>query len=294
MNMKKSQFLRYFMLLFLWFVHLLPLKAQYIEGGIFLGGSNYIGDLSGTFMNFGATRPAGGVITRYHINDRFTLRGFAAYGTIWGADSLSSRQAHNARNLSFFSHVIEFSTGIEYNFIKFSYKRYAPRPFVPFVFASIGVFNYNPKTNYDGKVYELQPRGTEGQQTTEYNEKRKYDLTQFCIPFGFGVKKRLTDRLTLGIELGARYTFSNYLDDVGGTYANRNVVERFYGVEAGALSDRSGERNVQIVNGEPVQVPLFASGDRRSIKRFDINDFYFFSGITLTYRLKKSTQCPKF
>lgn len=292
--MKNHQFLKVFVLLFLLATSVSSAKAQYIEGGIFLGGTNYLGDLSGTFMNLGATRPAGGVIARYHINDRFTLRGFVGYGSIWGADSLSSKQAHQARNLSFYSHLIEFSTGVEYNLIKFSYKRYAPRPFVPFVFASIGVFNFNPKANLDGKEFELQPLGTEGQQTTEYNEKRKYDLTQFCIPFGVGVKKRLTDRLTLAIEVGARYTFTNYIDDVGGTYANRNVVDRFYGEEAGALSDRSGERNVQIVNGEATRVPLFASGDRRSNKRFDVNDFYFFGGITLTYRLKKNTQCPKF
>lgn len=292
--MKKSQFLKIFILLFVCNTSLNSAKAQYIEGGIFLGGSNYLGDLSGTSMNFGATRPAGGVIARYHINDRFTLRGFAGYGSIWGADSLSSKSEHNIRNLSFFSHVVEFSAGLEYNFIKFSYKRYAPRPFVPFVFASVGVFNFNPKTNYAGREFELQPRGTEGQQTTEYNEKRKYELTQFCIPFGFGVKKRLGDRLTLGVEVGARYTFTNYIDDVGGTYANRNVVERFYGVEAGALSDRSGERNVQVVNGQPTPIPLFVSGDRRSNKRFDVNDLYFFGGITLTYRLKKNTQCPKF
>jgi hypothetical protein len=271
------------------------LQAQFFEGGLLIGGSNYLGDLSGTSINLNTTRPAAGVLLRYHVNDRFTIKGFGGYGMIWGADSLSTKQVHLSRNLSFFTHIIEFSGHIEYNILKFSYKRYAPRPFVPYVFAGIGVFNFNPQTYYNGVVYELQPRATEGQGTTEYNDKTKYNLTQFCIPFGFGVKKRITDRLTLGVEVGARYTFTNYLDDVGGTYAYARVVERAYGDIAGALSDRSIEKNFILdENGNRIPVPLFTEGMARSKKRFDINDIYIFTGLTVTFRLKKNVQCPTF
>ncbi len=286
MNVKNKLINLFYILLFAAILPSNALNAQFFEGGLLLGGSNYIGDLSGKVMNIGTTRPAAGILLRYNINQRFTVKGFMGYGRILGADSLSTVEYHKKRNLSFYSDVWEFSAQMEFNILPYSFKRYAKKPFVPYVFVGIGVFNFNPTATYQGKNYELQPLGTEGQGTTQYNDREKYMLTQFCIPFGLGVKKRVSDRWTVGLEIGARYTFTNYLDDVGGTYANQQIVSRGNGEIAGILSDRSAEQT----GGDP----LFKEGDSRSNKSIDVNDIYFFGGISVTFRLKKKLQCPSF
>jgi hypothetical protein len=270
--------------------------SQYVEGGIMLGGSNYLGDLSGTMMNFGLTKPSGGVLIRYNINDKFTAKAYLGYGRIAGADSLSSKDAHKLRNLSFYTDIFEASLQMEYNLIPYSFKYNARRPWVPYVFFGVGLFNYNPKTFYNGEVYELQPLATEGQETTQYNDKERYNLTQFVVPFGFGIKKRIHDRWSIGAELGFRYTFTNYLDDVGGTYANLQVLERGKGPLSAILSDRSAEKNMVFDPEKNATVPvaLFAENAPRSNKKYDVNDIYVFVGINITYRLKRPILCPNF
>lgn len=267
---------------------------MFLEGGLLVGGSNYIGDLSGTSINASLTRPSAGVLVRYNLSERFSAKGFMGYGRIAGADSLSSNTYHKTRNLSFFTDIYEISIQMEYNFLPYSYKYYDKKQFVPYVFVGIGLFNYNPKTSYQNNIIELQPLGTEGQGTTEYNDRQKYALTQFCIPFGFGVKKRVADRWTIGFELGFRYTMTNYLDDVGGIYPNVRTVQRGSGITAGILSDRSDEKNIQIgPGGELIYSPKFSEGDKRSNKRFEINDIYIFAGLSVTFRFRKNVVCPK-
>ena len=108
------------------------------------------------------------------------------------------------------------------------------------------------------------------------------------MPIGFGFKKKLTKRLSMGFELGARYAFTNYLDDIGGTYADSRVVGRSNGDAAAKLSDRSWELT-------PDGRPLFIDGDKRSIKKIDIADIYFMGGITFTYIFPNAgMRCPRF
>jgi len=274
---------------------MLPLRAQmFLEGGLMAGGSNYIGDLSGTTINASLTRPSAGILVRYNLSERFSAKGFMGYGRIAGADSLSSNSFQKTRNLSFYTDIYEISVHMEYNFLPYSYKYYDKKQFVPYVFVGIGLFNYNPKTIYQNNVIELQPLGTEGQGTTEYNDREKYALTQFCIPFGVGVKKRVADRWTVGFELGFRYAMTNYLDDVGGIYPNVRTVQRGNGIYAGILSDRSDEKNIQFgPDGELIYSPKFSEGDKRSNKSWEINDIYIFAGLNVTFRFRKNVVCPK-
>jgi hypothetical protein len=262
-------------------------QAQSLEGGILLGCSNYNGDLSGTLIDFSQTKASGGILIRYNIDQRWTLKGYFGYGRISGADSLSTSNAYNhKRNLSFYTDIFEVSGQFEYNLIRVDNRYYSKRPWVPYVFAGLGIYNFNPKALLAGKEYELQPLSTEGQGTTQYNDLQKYALTQVCMPIGIGVKKKIALRWTIGAEIGVRYTFTNYLDDVGGIYANNNVIGKSTGEIAAQLADRSSANN----GG----VPQFAEGDKRSNKKFKVNDMYIFSGITLTFKLKGKTHCPRF
>jgi hypothetical protein len=264
-------------------------SAQGIELGLLLGASNYMGDLSNDGIVLGETHPAAGIFGRYNLGEKWALKGYVGYGRISGTDQNANTDLKKSRNLSFYTDLYEASLQLEFNLVRNSV-RYSQnyKRIVPYVFVGIGVFNYNPKADLNGSTFELQPLGTEGQGTTNYNDRSKYGLTQPVIPFGIGFRKKLSQRWSIGVELGARYTFTNYLDDIGGTYAEARVVGRAYGANAQLLSDRSWELT-------PDGSTLFKEGDPRSIKKIDMNDLYFTGGITLTYIFPNTgMRCPRF
>jgi hypothetical protein len=274
--------------LYLSFMPLAAAFSQGIEVGLFLGGSNYFGDLSNDGVMLDKTHPAAAIIGRYNLGEKWAAKGFVGYGQISGDDKNANTAVKKSRNLSFYSNVIEVSAQLEYNLIRNNYRYTQTRKVIPYLFAGIGIFNYNPKTKLMGEEVELMPLGTEGQGTTTYNDRQKYALTQICIPLGIGFKKRIGKRVSIGLELGTRYTYTNYLDDIGSTYADPRVVERASGKKAALLSDRSLETS-------PDGRTVFVDGDKRSIKKFNINDMYLMGGFTFTYIFPNAgMRCPKF
>lgn len=265
------------------------LAQSSIEFGVLVGASNYYGDLNGQELLPSQTHPSFGILGRYNINETWSVKGFFAYGRISGADSLTTSVSKKLRNLSFLTDIFEVSAQFELNLIKNKTGYNSTNKIIPYLYGGIGIFNFNPRATYAGKEYELQPLGTEGQGTTEYNDREKYALTQICVPLGMGLKKRLGKHWGFGVEVGMRYTFTNYLDDVGGTYANNKVVERGSGSIAAALADRSAEKNPE------GNFPLFSEGQPRSKKWMNLNDIYIIGGVTITYRfIPQGMKCPKF
>lgn len=277
-----------FIVIFVSFLQLTVAFSQGIEFGLFLGGSNYYGDFSNDIIMVGQTHPSAAVIGRYNLSEKWAAKGFVGYGRVSGDDKEAATDYKKSRNLSFYTDIFEVSAQLEYNLIKNSFRYTKTRSIVPYLFGGVGVFNFNPKTILDGAVVELMPLGTEGQGTTTYNDRQKYALTQFCIPFGFGFKKRVGNKVSIGLEIGARYTYTNYLDDVGNVYADARVIERANGTKAAQLSDRSWE-----ISGDGTT--LFADGMQRSVKQFKINDIYLMGGFTITYIFPNTgMRCPKF
>ena len=91
---------------------------------------------------------------------------------------------------------------------------------------------------------------------------------------GLGVKYAVTDKLNIGIELGARMTFTDYLDDVSGTYLSYPELLAGNGPLAATLGNRSGE----LLGGEPVIVPTGTPrGDNRA------RDWFFNAGLSISY-----------
>lgn len=291
MNSIKSILLTLFTLL-----ALIPAKAQQIEVGMLFGTSQYLGDLSDEKINFSNTYFATSLFGRYNFNNRWAVKGYGGYGRVSGDDKQSSEAASKLRNLNFYSDIFEFSVHFEYNLLKNNIKRISARPMIPYLFAGVGVFNFNPKTDFAGRIVELQPLATEGQGSTTYNSLLKYNLTEICIPMGVGFRARISDAFYLGFESGIRFTSTNYLDDVGGVYGSRDVVKGATGSEAALLADRSWEVDRRWENNPvPTPVGVFKEGDKRSNKSLFSNDIYFMSGITITYIIRgKGPDCPKF
>ncbi len=289
MGVKKISLLKYiFILNFV--VSTTNIWAQNIEFGIYGGVSNYIGDVSEQKLKLDQFHPSFAIIGRYNLSPRVTFKGMLGYGRVSGADSLASAIRNKVRNTNFTSDFYEFSAHVEYNLIPYKLTERKGRPFIPYLFGGIGIFHYNPKTEFQGSTYELQPLGTEGQGTTKYNDLKKYDLTTVCVPIGFGVKKRVSRNFVVGIEAGLRITFTDYLDDVGGKYASSSVVARAYGPTAGSLANRTGEVETQYPN-----VPVAKEGDLRTTSGLLFGtDMYFMAGFSISYIFQNAgIQCPR-
>lgn len=261
-------------------------KGRPIEAGIMLGASNYMGELSKS-VAFNETHPMGGLICRFNPGSAISLRASALFGRISGTDENYGDDAfRKRRNLSFRSNVVEFSGQIEWNISGYEESQ-RTQSASPYLFLGIGVFKFNPLARfnyvasvhdaslagYDDQWIELQPLATEGQETTKYNDKRRYSLTQISIPFGAGYKRQFGEVWAWGVELGLRKTFTDYLDDISTIYVDDQIVGGNNGYLAAAMKDRSRE-----IGQEP-----FANNDLRG--NSSTKDWYFFFGFTLTRKI---------
>lgn len=265
-----------------------------VDAGIMLGFSHYNGELVDSWTD--DIHFAGGLVGRYNLNDHFSLKGNVFYGTISGADSTSSKAYSLERNLSFKSGLFEFAGLIEWNLWAFDpVGSNGRKAFTPFAFAGVAVYKYNPKAYYYDPVtgtsawIELQPIGTEGQGTTQFQDRKKYNLTQVSVPFGGGLKLRITKGWTVAVEYGLRKTFNDYLDDVSLTYVEPGILDAAFGESSfsSALADRS-------ISGEPKTYdPLTFEGPSRGNSKS--KDWYAYGGITITYTIfGNRVKCPTF
>lgn len=237
--------------------------------GVFAGIANYQGDLVDGF--FASPRAAFGISLNFSVSERLAIRTGLTFAKVAGADSLNSKTAFKNRNLSFQSPVTELSVLAEYNLFNIEQTHWSP-----YVFAGVAVFHYNPFTYYTAnrKIY-LQPLSTEGQGISGYNS-QPYSLTGFALPFGGGVKFMLGSSVQLGIEAGLRKLFTDYLDDVSGTYADAQDLLQARGQLAVDLAFRSGE-----VPGSTQTYPS-KTEFRGSPKS---KDYYYFTGLHLTFNI---------
>lgn len=238
--------------------------AQYYEAGVGIGLSLYYGDLNAPDLSTNLT------------NSRFAIQGFARYlphanygvranlmiGRLYGDDNKSKEQFQKTRNLRFHSILVEASVMGEYYLFGYD-AREGTQLFSPYATAGVALFYFNPKADYQGQTYALQPLGTEGQGLPGMPS--KYSRLSFAIPFGGGIKFKINDRWNFNVELLARKTFTDYIDDVSTNYVDINELSAANGPISAALSNRIGEA----LGSEPVNLP----GGKRGGSGVD--DYYF-------------------
>lgn len=274
------------------------------EIGVMLGGSYYIGDLND--QHFALTQPAIGLAYRQNLNRRFTVK-----GTVWAGEIRGNDKENNVdtakinRNLHFKSPIYELSGQIEFNFLEYETGNWR-YPFSPFVFTGISFFQFNPQAraldtqnpfDRDGlgtsnPWTELQPLGTEGQNILP--EKEPYVLSQISIPLGVGLKISLGENVNMMLEYGIRKTFTDYLDDVSGTYVDPADLY-LHNPTAASLSDQS--LNYQLyeatVNGADISNWTGNTGRNRGNENA-WSDWYVFSGLTLSFKIVKTPKVCQF
>lgn len=248
---------------------------QHQEVGMWVGFSNYVGDLNNNFSAKGV-RPAGGFVYKYHLMEYIAFKGTLSYASLGFRDEWSSFPYHQARNLSFRTNLYEFTAQVELNF-----REFVPgdrsRSYSPYITAGVGLFRFNPKAKLDGEWYNLIDAGTEGQAVPQISGEEKYRQTQLCVPVGIGLKWWIKGPWTFSAEANYRSTFTDYLDDVSQRYVD-NILFVDGSVEAN-LADRSDEVG-PLIGDEGQQ-----RGDSVS------KDGYLFTSFSFTYTLFANS-CP--
>lgn len=208
------------------------------EFGFQLGAAHYFGDLN---PNKKLNRPkiAGGVFFRKQVNDYVAIRIGANFAQLGYSDIYEKKnefQMH--RNLSFNTNLWELMLQGDFNFFRFNPINPGER-FTPYITFGAGVFNFDPFAYLNDTKYFLRPLGTEGQGSAAYPNRKLYSTTAFAFPIGVGVKYALTDRTNLNFEIVHRFTTTDFIDDVSGTYAGLAAFP--VGSPASFLQDRSYE-----------------------------------------------------
>lgn len=217
-NMNRIKILLFLLLAFT------SVKGQIHEIGIFLGGSNYIGDVGPTTY-VAPDEFCFGIMYKWNKSPRHSWRFSYNQAKITSSDLNSSSPGRLQRGLNFENNIKEVSLGLEFNFFDFNLHSIDPK-ITPYVYSGISYFAYD-------ELFYIA-----GEQKTDYRN------GALAIPMTIGVKATLLKHLILGAEVGARYTMSDNLD--GSNPTNK------------------------------ILAPL-KFGDINS------NDWYVFSGITLTY-----------
>ena len=256
-----------------------------------LGGANQTGTNFARDFEISMTRPALSVGFRYKFFENLSAKAMLTYGILRGDDKTTTEPARAYRNLSFYSPLTELSITGEFHLTKervgHRYNLRRVRGVKGFkvniyLFGGVSLFWFNPKgKGPDGEWHSLQPLGTEGQGLVGTRE--KYHRLQVAIPFGVGFKYGLNRKWSIGLELGFRKTFTDYIDDVSTTYFDNNSIKENNGELAAYLADpSSGEHPGWTAAGE---------------QRGDPNDKdgYMLFIVNLTYKLRTGRGgLPKF
>ena len=232
--------------------------AQSYEIGAMLGGSNYHGDIAYNIVP-AETNLSGGIFYKYNFNEYWSMRPTLSYIEISGADS--NFTDYKLRNLSFRNKMAEVSNIVEFNFQPFSNKAIHNRTTF-YALAGISLAISKPEAQLDGEWFDLRKYGTEGQ---------KYSQLQLAIPFGGGIKLAISPNFILGVEVGWRKTFTDYLDDVSNTYPDLT--------QSGSVLQRLSDRSREVSDSGD---PLSNAGDMRGDP--GLNDWYFQTAFTIAYR----------
>jgi hypothetical protein len=192
------------------------------------GTSTYFGELAnpGDYID---AKPNINVGLQMFFTPRISARAEATWFTLEGTDAKADDASRVSRNLSFKSNNIELGfTGAISLFPNGN--RYYRRPyFNVYAFGGFGFMYFNPKTEYQGKSYALQPLNTEG---------ADYSRIGLVLPYGLGARFKAGPNLNIAIEGGYRKTFTDYLDDVSTVHLGPAA---FSDPIAAALSDRRPE-----------------------------------------------------
>ena len=185
----------------------ITINAQIHEIGVFVGGSNYIGDIGSTTY-ISPNKPAFGILYKWNKSPRHSYR-FSYTQSKLVANDLDSKEAgRNLRGYRFENNIKELSAGLEFNFFDFNLHELKNKT-TPYVFSGLSYVNYNGLFFINGNRKANSRHGT------------------LAIPMILGIKSNITPNFVLAVEVGARYTFADDID--GSNPKNKNLSNLGFG-----------------------------------------------------------------
>jgi hypothetical protein len=304
----------------------------YSMAGLSISALNYYGDLApnpgrlSTDISF--TRPAIALSFAHRFGPRYTLTASLMYGTLKGSDAKSADESDNEngkfrhqRNLLFRNRLKELSIVASIDLFENQATYISRVAWTPYVFAGLAVFHHNPQSQVPatdvhgnpfpnaGEWVDLRPLGTEGQYADlkdgAVNKGIKpYKNIQLSIPMGIGARFRLNEVLDLSAEVGFRYLFTDYIDDVSQNYVDLGALN---GDVAKAMSYRSNElftpaeiaalpTYVSVHDGQTYHTILGYGSESKENERGDKSnkDIFTVTTVRITYILGKTFHRAKF
>lgn len=153
--------------------------------GPFIGAAFYVGEINQS-KAFYMPSLVYGAIYKHNFAERFSLRIEGSHTKLKGNDANSDFLYQNQRNFSFTNNVTDLSAGIEFNFLPFDKSEKNTKYFTPYIFT--------------GLSFLVIPENVKS--------------FTFSIPFCFGMKYAISEKITLGAEWSIRKTFTDYLDKI--------------------------------------------------------------------------------
>lgn len=236
-----------------------------IKGMAGINGASYYGDLCDG-PECMTIRPSLTLGANYRWNQHLTFRGSLSWFRLKGDDANTKNEL---RNLHFRSDNFEFKLDATYDILPYAKLYRRRKEFIPYVFGGIAFFTYNPKAQLDGKWHSLRKYKTEG---------NDYGSVGFALPYGIGTRIKVNPTINVNIEIGYRWAFTDYIDDVSNAYNSENLAKPLNSVER-RLTDRINEGTTEY-------------GTRKYAKRGNSskNDGYFIFGASIDYTLKVMKQ----
>jgi len=183
-------------------------KAQIHELGIFVGGSNFVGDVGSTTY-IDPNELAYGILYKWNKSPRHSWRFSYIKSKLTARDSKSEIKSRKQRDYSFENDIQELSAGLEFNFFDFNQHDLETK-ISPYVFSGLSY------TRYSGLYFANE----------NYPEIDK-EYGTIAIPMIVGIKAKLLSHLVVGVEAGVRYTFKDDLD--GSSPTNDQFIPLSFG-----------------------------------------------------------------
>ena len=202
-------------------------KLRRYEATIGLGTTHFYGDIGGTAddKNLGGlkdiqlqyTRPAISLGFRYKLTGDMALKLNLNYGYVTG-DDLDSR--NDGRNFAFVSTIFEPSVQFEYYLLPEGRS-----------FSSAALFNRRGMINNYSKIYIYLFGGVGGtffypkpQKDFETSDRFTDNFSKFGLvfPVGIGLKYTIDSNWSLGLEVGRRFTLTDYIDGYTSDFSEHN------------------------------------------------------------------------
>jgi len=178
-------------------------------GGSYREGSQFmLGDLDMQAVRYNFM-----VGARFKIQEKLAVKMNLIYGSVSGSDAYTTNEGRAPRGGSFKSPIFETTFQAEYSILKerfgtrytFQYmKKFKFSHVNTYLFAGVGGFFFNPKMSFTG---------------LNTNKNESFSNVNLAMPVGIGFKYGINRRYSFTIEMGQRFTSTDYIDGWSDTHS---------------------------------------------------------------------------